>query len=61
MENPTNITVDILKETEAAILVTDSVTEAWLPKSQINYDGEPGDKAVEVELPEWLAEDKGLI
>ena len=45
----------------AAVFVTDCVTEAWLPKSQIGYDGIPGDKAVEIELPVWLAEKTGLI
>ena len=57
----TTITADILSETDAAVFVTDCVTEAWLPKSQIGYDGIPGDKAVEIELPVWLAEKTGLI
>jgi hypothetical protein len=56
----TTITVDILKETDRAILVTDSRNEAWLPKSQIEYDGSK-DTAVEIELPVWLAEKAGLV
>ncbi|MDR1660641.1 MAG: hypothetical protein LBR94_09985 [Desulfovibrio sp.] len=58
----TTITVDIIRETDAAILVTDSNTQTWLPKSQIEYDtgaGE-GDADVEIELPVWLAEKAGL-
>lgn len=57
----TTITADIIRETAAAVFVTDSVTEVWLPKSQIEYDGIPGDKAVEIDLPIWLAEEKGMI
>ncbi len=55
------ITVDILRETDAAILVSDGDREVWLPKSQIEYSGDPGDESVCVEIPEWLAEEKGLI
>ena len=34
----------------------------WLPKSQIEIDGEEKHgKTVEVSLPEWLATEKGLI
>jgi hypothetical protein len=32
-----------------------------LPKSQIEYTGDIGDKAVEVELPVWLAEKSFLV
>lgn len=46
---------------KAALLVTDGQTEAWLPKSQIEYDedAEPGD-TVEIEAPEWLLIKKDL-
>ncbi len=61
---PEMITVygDIVQETEDAILVDCGTDEAvWLPKSQIEYDGERGDTDVEISLPDWLAEDKGLV
>lgn len=51
---------DILQETEDAILVSCDGEEVWLPKSQIEYAGERGDEYVEISLPDWLAEDKGL-
>jgi hypothetical protein len=59
----TTITVDVLADTDAAILVTDSKTEAWLPKSLIEYDtgAGAGDTDVEIELPVWLAEKAGLM
>lgn len=44
----------IIDETSRAILVETEVGEVWLPKSQIEYDGEPGDE-VEIEIPDWLA------
>ena len=56
-----DIDVDILRETDDAILVTDGSVEVWLPKSQIVYEGEAGDRNVEIILPEWMAEKKGLI
>lgn len=51
---------EIVQETEDAILLDVEGTEHWLPKSQIEYDGERGD-VVDVELPDWLAEDKCLV
>lgn len=53
--------LEILHETDAAILV--SIGEGqniWLPKSKIDYDGGVGD-TIDVEMPEWLALEKGLI
>ncbi|MDR3357679.1 MAG: hypothetical protein LBN96_02225 [Desulfovibrio sp.] len=59
----TTITVDILRETSAAVLVTDSATEAWLPKGLIDYDtdADAGDTGVDLTLPVWLAEKAGLV
>lgn len=55
-KNLITLEVEILHETDKAILVeTDFGEEVWLPLSQINLCGD------EVEIPEWLAEDKGLI
>ena len=56
----TTITVDILKETDDGIFVTDGRVKAWLPKSRIEYD-DSKDKAVDIELPVWLAEKAGLV
>lgn len=52
-----------VRETSAAILVQDpDGSEIWLPQSQIDWpeDAERGD-VITVSMPEWLAEDKGLI
>ena len=53
---------DIVQETEDAILVECGGDEAvWLPKSQIEYDGERGDTDVEISLPDLLAEKNSLV
>lgn len=56
------VEVDVLHETEKAYLVTQGETfssgepiNEWLPKSQCQWDGET------MQLPEWLALEKGLI
>lgn len=56
-------------ETNAAILVSDSdeddAEKVWLPLSKINVartgNRLNGKEVVEVEMPEWLAKEKGLI
>ena len=46
--------------TDRAILVTDGEEEYWLPWSQIEV--EPGDKGlINVKMPRWLAEEKGMV
>lgn len=52
---------EILHETDDAILV-EKDPDIWLPKSKIEYDetASTGD-TIDVEVPEWLAEDRGLI
>lgn len=52
--------------TDKAILFYDGEQEIWLPKSQIQVrsckvDQQTGVKYVELDIPEWLAYDKGLI
>lgn len=56
--------VDLIRETAAAILVSDSGDDVWVPKSQIvNLDDVPSAPAddVLIEIPEWLAISKGLV
>jgi hypothetical protein len=43
-----------IRETDAAWLLEIDGEEIWLPKSQVEWDGEY------VTLPEWLAEERGL-
>jgi len=56
------ITVEVIKETELAVLVTDGDEEVWLPKSHIETDEDfISGVAIEIAIPEWLANEKGLI
>lgn len=49
------------RETALAILFTDGVIEAWLPKSQIETLSDGETELLEVSVPEWLAKEKGFI
>ncbi|MFH5773548.1 hypothetical protein ACHFJ0_04795 [Paracoccus sp. NGMCC 1.201697] len=58
-----DIDVQLLHETEKAVLVTLDVPDngVWLPRSKIEIE-ETGIAGIHtVSLPEWLALDKGLI
>lgn len=71
MAKRVELCVQVIQETENAILVTDGDVDSqgaqikhWLPKSQINW----GDftlkrlpATVEIEVNEWLAKERGLI
>ena len=54
-----DVTVTLKRETDKAVLVDHGGDECWLPKSliEIEQDG----KAHIVTLPEWLAQEKGMI
>lgn len=54
------LTLEVLRQTAKAILVTDGDIEVWLPKSQLEEWPAVG-KTGEIEVPEWLAEKKGLV
>jgi len=63
----------LVHSTDQAYLVRDDQGEEyWIPKSQVvsisfgenidlGNDGEILKEIIELEIPEWLAEDKGLI
>lgn len=56
------IAVDIKRETDKAYLVFDGAREAWIPKSQItDYTEERDGQITSIFIPEWLAEEKGLV
>lgn len=56
-----DITVQLLHQTDEAILVTDDgKNNVWLPKSLVEYELKK-DELYDVQLPEWLAKEKGLI
>lgn len=56
------VTVEVKHTTDKAVLVSDSKTEAWLPKSMIldQDDALVKGNTVEIEISQELAEDKGL-
>jgi hypothetical protein len=57
------VDVDFIKvETEKAFLCIIGDQEHWLPKSQVKNPEQfgRGDRDVQMEIPEWLAEEKGL-
>ncbi|MCA0421899.1 MAG: hypothetical protein LCH61_01020 [Proteobacteria bacterium] len=56
-----DITVTKRHETTAAVQVHDGDKLAWLPKSQIEIEETGDGKTVIVTLPQWLAEEKGLV
>jgi len=61
MSKLTEVTVQILSETEKAVMVTDDgKRHIWLPRSQIEIDMKD-DELAEITLPEWLAKEKELI
>lgn len=54
---------EVLRETEAALLIRIDGAEHWIPKSQISDDSEiwkQGDKGMLV-VTEWIATQKGLV
>jgi len=58
--------LQLLGETAAAYLVRDGDEdgdpEVWLPKSQVTVlRGGTIDEEIKIEVPEWLAIDKGLV
>jgi hypothetical protein len=56
------ITCEVLRDTAKAFQISDGATQAWVPKSQVEWHpGAPGKKAGTMVMPEWLAKDKGLI
>lgn len=51
-----DIAGELRRETEKAIMIFDGDKEVWLPKSQVEDNGDGT-----FTMPEWLALDKGLI
>jgi hypothetical protein len=62
MADVIDIEVILVHETGGAVLVKaeEGADGVWLPKSQIEVDGDIGAYG-EVTLPTWLAEEKGLV
>ena len=58
----TEIVGKVIRTTELAVLLDVGYQNVWLPKSQIEteFSFDIGQN-IEVEIPEWLAIDKGLV
>jgi hypothetical protein len=65
MTKDVEIAVEVLAETDRALLVFDGVIQVWIPKSQIKDQCEEqglfGSKITSIFISEWLAGEKGLI
>jgi len=55
------IAIEVKARTDKAFLVSDGVTECWLPRSQISDWSGDDESPDSIFIPEWLAFDKGLI
>ena len=56
------IACKIVRETEKAYLINDgSRKDVWVPKSQCKWEPSDAKDEGEMEMPEWIAKDKGLI
>ena len=58
-----DIQVILKHETPQAVLVEydEDKPAVWLPKSQIEIERDEGEKTHTVTLPQWLAEEKGMV
>ena len=56
-----SIYVDLIHETENAYLMSDGENEFWISKYRLLNMDKMGDAEYEIILPEWLAEEKGII
>ena len=66
--------VQLIRETEMAYLISDGDSECWLPKSKCEEVRRTGGSSkaltstskiepviITLDVPDWLAQDKGLI
>lgn len=51
-----DMAADVIAETDKAWLLNDGVSEEWVPKSQVEDNGDGT-----FTMPEWLAKEKGFI
>lgn len=59
-ENYAEVEVEVLRESGAAILVTDGDIEVWVPKSQCLEWPEVGETGT-LTAREWIVVEKGLV
>ncbi len=66
MSEPFSFEGTLVHQTPKAVLVNNGEEDMWIPKSQVldkDLDWDAYEKGDEIEfiIPEWLAEEKGLI
>ena len=58
-------TLNVGRLTEKAFLFNDGVDEFWIPKSQMQYNGDINSimigQVVTVQISDWIAKQKGLV
>lgn len=64
-KEPAIVRCRIVHETDKALLIEQGVTQTWIPRSQLDHISKKGKHAkggfeAEIEMPEWLADDKGV-
>jgi hypothetical protein len=64
MPNTVELEVQVFAKTAQALRVATEKGQAWVPRSQIT-DWSPGqadlEDATSIFIPQWLAEEKGLV
>ncbi len=55
------VAVHVKHKTDKAYLVTDGVTECWIPRAMIDDECEEKGEVTSIFIPEWLATEKGLV
>jgi hypothetical protein len=64
MPNSVELEVQVLVHTPMALRVATEKGQAWVPRSQVT-DWSPGhadmEDATSIFIPQWLAEEKGLV
>ena len=62
MQGVLEFALEIKRKTEKAFLVTDGTADYWLPRSMVDWE-EPDHVGATTSfyIPEWMAEEKGLI
>lgn len=56
------VEVELVLETDKALLVMYKTEQIWLPKSKITYDDEKeSGEMIEIGVPLWLARTKSMI
>lgn len=65
MNETVEISAEFVYQTESAVEINDGDRVLWLPKSQLEYEGNWNDlnagEAFCFDMPEWLAKQKDLI